>query len=135
MSGYKFTIVPARGRKGRGGADGADLSAEAMQAEIDARAMVGWEYVGREVLVERRRFLLFLMKVERQTYLIFRRPLNRQQAAGATGTPRRAMRLQDPAEVALRRPREMDLIERVKAGGRRIAIRGSDAVAGSRAAG
>ena len=126
MSGYKFTIVPARSRKGRGSADGAELSPEALQAEIDARAMVGWEYVGREVLTERKRFLLFLVKVERQTYLIFRRPLNRAGAQTAPA-PRRLVRLQNPAEVAARRPREIDLIDRVKAGGRRIVVGGTAA--------
>lgn len=127
MSHFEYKVVPAPtvGRRRQRRVDGLDKYASTISDVMTELGFDGWDFVGAEVLRERRRrFLILVCDVER-TLMIFRRvakPLERVAEPADSQSARPAT--EAPAPVAPRRVRRPDLVEAVANGARRIPVTG-----------
>jgi hypothetical protein len=128
MSFFEYKVVPAPtvGRRRQRRVDGLDKYASTVADMMTELGLEGWDFVGAELLRERRRrFLILICDVER-TLMIFRRvaaPLATDTAAAAhRNAPRTKDDPMPAAPVTPRRVKRPDLVEAVAAGARRIPV-------------
>ncbi len=125
MTTYEYKLVPAgQPLRGRGKtASRREFDEREFAAQINIRALTGWEFVGSEQVVRTRRRLWLLRVTETQPVLVFRRA-----ASPRVAIPReheRALAAAEPAPApgqGGRAARREDLIAAVRAGSRRVRI-------------
>lgn len=120
MAQYEYKLVPVtHGRRpDRSGEMG--LSRDELSTELNLRALTGWEFVGSERIVERKRRWLILVDHREIPCLVFRREVSPRIEA-----PKEHVRaLQTVAtEVPVRRVRRAELVQAVRDGRRRIRVK------------
>ncbi len=96
-----------------------DGNADDLTREMNLRAIMGWEYVGTEVVAEKRRGLLALLGRRPRQFLVYRRLVSARIPVPAS----HARAVEESVTVVQSGPRETrrsDLVAEVKAGKRRI---------------
>jgi hypothetical protein len=116
---YKVVPAPTQRRRRQRCVDGLDKYASTVADMLTELGLEGWDFVGAEVLRERRRRFLMLPDEVERTFLVFRRPGSLHRAS--TGDV--AQPAPPPEPVAPRRVRRPDLVAEVAAGARRIEVR------------
>ena len=120
MAYFEYRLVPATTRRkpSRGGAAGPTLSE--LATELNMRALTGWEFVGSEQIVERRRRLFFLVESHEVACLVFRREVSPRVEAPKDHA--RALR-EAATEVPVRYSKKAELVQAVRDGHRRVRVR------------
>ena len=128
MSFFEYKVVPApkTGRWRQKRVEGLDTYASTIADMMTELGLDGWDFIGAEILRERRRrFLILVCDVER-TLLIFRRvaqPRDLDAAGSASASPSAPVAEALPAgPVTPRRVTRPELVEAVAAGARRINV-------------
>ena len=67
MVSYEYRMIPQREARRNAGV------ADEMAREMNLRAMLGWEYVGSEMVTEKRRWLGALLGPKSRQFLVYRR--------------------------------------------------------------
>jgi hypothetical protein len=128
MSFFEYKVVPApiTGRWRQKRVEGLDRYASTVADMMTELGLEGWDFIGAEILRERRRrFLILVCDVER-TLLIFRRIAQPRDldSAGSTSTSQSTpvAEVLQAAPVTPRRVSRPELVEAVAAGARRVHV-------------
>jgi hypothetical protein len=129
MSHFEYKVIPAptTGRWRQRRVDGMDKYASTIADVLTELGLEGWDFIGAEVLRERRRRLLILVTEVDRTFLVFRRRAAAFEGLTTSGKSADAAALtaeRGPvAPVTPRRVKRPDLVEAVAAGARRVPVR------------
>ncbi len=116
---YKVVPAPTHTRRGQRRVDGLDRYASTVADMLTELGIEGWDFVGAEVLRERRRRFLMVQDDLERTFLVFRRPGSLHRSA-VEPAPAEPAPVAEP--VAPRRVRRPELVAEVAAGARRIHV-------------
>lgn len=113
MVTYEYRMIPREDSRRKDG------MADDMTREMNLRAILGWEYVGTEIVAEKRRGVLSLLGRKPRQFLVYRRLASARVPVPAD----QARAVEDSVTVVQSNQREMrrsELVAEVKAGKRRI---------------
>ena len=113
MVSYEYRMIPQREARRNAGV------ADEMAREMNLRAMLGWEYVGSEMVTEKRRWLGALLGPKSRQFLVYRRAASTRVAVPAEHA-RAARETVEIVRTDARIARRSDLVADIRAGKRRI---------------